>query len=86
LDVAKMPLIVQFNKRDLPGILSEEEILARWSGAAWPLFFASALEGPGVIQTFAAALAGVYQRLNNEFSLSGDHGLSEAAFVAAAGG
>ncbi len=84
-DVARLPLVVQFNKRDLADILSEDEIRARWSQAPWPLFFASALEGSGVIATFTALLGNIYDCLDDEFGLSADHGLSRAAFVAAAG-
>ncbi|MDB5770184.1 MAG: GTPase, partial [Burkholderia sp.] len=69
IDLSTLPLVVQFNKRDLADILSEQEILARWSAAPWPLFFASALEGAGVIQTFVALLDRVYDRLDNQYSL-----------------
>ena len=85
LDPATLPLIVQFNKRDLPDILTEEEINARWSLAKWPLFFASALEGSGVISTFAALLSATYDRLDSNFSLKENQGLSRDAFVTAAG-
>jgi mutual gliding-motility protein MglA len=86
LDLQHLPLVVQFNKRDLPDILSEEEIQARYAGAPWPLFFAAAIDGRGVRETFSALLHGVWQRYAAEFDLAGAHGLSEAGFVAAAGG
>lgn len=86
MDIATLPLVVQFNKRDLRGILSEEEILARWSAAPWPLHFASAMEGTGVLESFVSLLERVYDRLDTQFALAADHGLSRAAFVAAAGG
>lgn len=86
MDLASQPLVVQFNKRDLRDILSEQEIRDRWAAAPWPLFFASALEGSGVIDTFAALLDRVYDRLDARFSLESAHGLPRAAFVLAAGG
>ncbi len=86
LDLSTLPLIVQFNKRDLPDILSEEEIRGRWANASWPIHFASALEGPGVIETFTVLLDGIYDRLDEKFSVATNHGLSRAAFIAAAGG
>ncbi|MBI1892281.1 MAG: GTPase domain-containing protein [Burkholderiales bacterium] len=86
LDLATLPLVVQFNKRDLPDILTEEEIRARWSKAPWPLFFASALEGSGVRETFNSLLDRVYANLDHKFTLGGTHGLSRQAFVTAAGG
>jgi hypothetical protein len=86
IDLDTLPLVVQFNKRDLPDILSEQEINARWAEAPWPLYFASALEGSGVLDTFVALLERVYDRLDAQFSLAAAHGLSRAEFVAAAGG
>lgn len=85
MDVGTLPLVVQFNKRDMQGILSEAEIQERWSAAPWPLVFASALEGSGVLESFRTLLAKVYDHLDAEFSLGPAHGLSPQAFVAAAG-
>jgi hypothetical protein len=86
MDLATLPLVVQFNKRDMDGILSEDEIRARWSAAPWPLCFASALKGEGVIESFVALLARVYARLNDIFQLDTTHGMSADAFVGAVGG
>lgn len=84
LDFDKLPLVVQFNKRDLPDALPEAEIRQRWEAAPWPLVFASALRGTGVAETFTALLKQVYPRLNEEFGLYQRHELSEEAFVKAA--
>jgi mutual gliding-motility protein MglA len=81
LDFEKLPLVVQFNKRDLPNILSEEEVKARWQSAPWPLLFSSALDGSGVRETFAALLRLVYRALEPEFSFQEGHGLDEEAFL-----
>ncbi len=86
MDFKTLPLVVQFNKRDLPDILSEEEVRRRWVSAPWPLFFASALEGPGVLETFSSLLGGVYDSLDRQCSLASAHGLSRAAFIAAVKG
>lgn len=82
LDFDRLALVVQFNKRDLPSIVSEADILARWSSAPWPLTFATALNGPGVVDTFRKLLEAVYRRYADEYRLREEHGLSEAAFVA----
>ncbi len=86
IDLASLPLVVQFNKRDLPDILSEDEIRGRWSNAPWPLFFASALEGRGVLETFSALLDAVYVSLDRKFSLGLQHGLSAESFAKAVKG
>lgn len=86
LDLATLPLVVQFNKRDLSDILSEDEIQARWSSAPWPLTFASALEGRGVLETFNTLLGRVYANLDTQFALGATHGLTRQAFITAVGG
>lgn len=82
LDFDRLPLVVQFNKRDLANIVTEEEIRTRWSAAPWPLAFASALTGPGVLETFRELIGAVYRRFAGDFDLVDRHGLSEAAFIA----
>lgn len=86
LNFDRLPLAVQFNKRDLPQILSEDEIKERWHAAPWPLLFATALEGYGVRETFTALLRQVYRGLDPELGLLSRHGLDEDAFVLGAAG
>jgi len=86
LDFEKLPLVVQFNKRDLPEVLSEAEIVERWQAAPWPLQLASALTGQGVVETFSALLGEVYDRLDPEMDFSDLLGLSKTEFIAGATG
>jgi signal recognition particle receptor subunit beta len=86
IEAATFPLVVQYNKRDLPGILSEDEISERWRAAHWPVVLASALQGDGVRETLSILLRLVYARLDLEYALHASHGLSEQMFVSAAGG
>lgn len=86
LDFEHLPLVVQFNKRDLADVLSEEEILDRWRQAPWPILFSVALVGDGVAETFHALLQPVYAALDRQFRLRADHDVDQAAFVAALGG
>jgi signal recognition particle receptor subunit beta len=81
LDFDAMPLVVQFNKRDLPDILSEEEISERWQDAQWPLVFASALSGEGVGETFRQLLEPVYQHMNRKYQMDKNHGLDASGFI-----
>lgn len=81
LDFDTLPLVVQFNKRDLPNVLTEEEIRERWSAAPWPLVMASALSGAGVQETFVKLLEAVYPVLDRNFSLRETHGTDLATFV-----
>lgn len=81
LDFDAMPLVVQFNKRDLPDILEEGMIAERWQGAQWPLVYASALSGEGVGETFRRLLEPVYRHMDETYLLNINHGLDEASFV-----
>lgn len=85
IDVASFPLVVQYNKRDMADILTEDEIAERWSKAPWPVVLGSALQGMGVKDTFAALLRPVYERLDQQYALMAQHGLSQEAFVTASG-
>lgn len=81
LDIQQLPLVVQFNKRDLPSILSEQEILDRWQRAPWPVTFSSALTGEGVVETFRILLTDVYRTCDRLYRLRQAHGLELSDFV-----
>ena len=52
IDPNDTPLVVQFNKRDLPGVLPVEELQERLGFEGYPYTEASALKGNGVMETF----------------------------------
>lgn len=84
IDFDALPLVVQFNKRDMSNILTEEDIMARWSAAPWPIVFASALKGDGVIDTFEALLPAVYDGLEHTLGIAAKTGLERDRFVSLA--
>ncbi|QPK64295.1 GTPase domain-containing protein [Methylomonas sp. LL1] len=81
IDFDHLPLVVQFNKRDMANILSEDEVMDRWREAPWPVVFSAALDGRGVIETFNALLLQVYDNLNQEFDFQQTHKLSRDEFI-----
>lgn len=82
LDIDTLPMVVQFNKRDLPGVVAEEELQKRWAATPWsPLIMASALHGKGVIETFQTLLDRLYTDADNEFALAGRHKISRELFI-----
>ncbi len=81
LNFEKMPLVIQFNKRDLSNIVSEDELHQRWSKTPWPLHYASALNNEGVLETFEGLLNLVYKDLDEEFSLKTEHQLDQTQFI-----
>jgi signal recognition particle receptor subunit beta len=81
IDFEALPLVVQFNKQDLPGAVPPTEIRERWSAAPWPLTFASALRGEGVVDTFDRLLRATYRRHAESAELAAAHGVDEDSFV-----
>ncbi len=84
LDIETLPLVIQFNKRDLPDIYAEGEIRERWARMPWPLVFASALTGEGVRETFRMLMQQIYPALDRQFLLQAVHGMEHDVFVTAA--
>jgi signal recognition particle receptor subunit beta len=82
LDFERLPLVVQFNKCDLPSAVPEEEVRQCWSAAPWPLLFSVALNGQGIVPTFESLLRSVYRRFAEDYALQSTHGLDENTFVA----
>ncbi|MCG7200068.1 GTPase domain-containing protein [Marinobacter pelagius] len=82
LDIDTVPMVVQFNKRDLPNVVEETELQGRWAGTPWaPLSMASALKGEGVIETFRVLLDRLYTVIDSEFDLAGRHDIDRTTFI-----
>jgi signal recognition particle receptor subunit beta len=69
IDPAKIPLVIQFNKRDLPEIRSDEEIDALASKGREPVFKAVAIRGHGVLETLMGLATATWRRLEAEHHL-----------------
>ena len=52
LDIDTVPLVIQFNKRDLQSVIAEEEIMKTWGPTGIAVHLASALHGEGVLDLF----------------------------------
>jgi len=78
-------LVIQFNKRDLPGIRSDEEVRRIAAKGSEPVFTAIALEGVGVAETFTGLAASTWQKLEKRLELSRRFGVDEAEFLGAIG-
>ncbi len=68
-DYLSMPLVLQFNKRDLPDICSPEEMNAALNDHNVPTFESVAIDGTGVRETFKGICNAVIEKLNKNFSL-----------------
>lgn len=81
MDLLTLPLVVQFNKRDLPDITGEAEIRAKWAKTPLPVTFASALNRQGVTETFLLVLERTWRRAAGEFGLPDEGIPGSALFV-----
>jgi mutual gliding-motility protein MglA len=64
IDASQIPLVIQYNKRDLPNIVSVEELRAQLNPTQLPEFEAVAPEGIGVFDTLKAVSKLVLKSLN----------------------
>jgi signal recognition particle receptor subunit beta len=86
IDFDRLPLVIQYNKRDLPDIIKEEEVRRLWDNTGIPVAFGTALTGQGVLQTFRGILQKIYQSLDNHLLLNEELKISEADFMMVARG
>ena len=82
LDLEQVPLVVQFNKRDLDRIVAEEEIRRVWDPSGIPVFMSSALYGTGVLETFVHLADRTYAYVDSRYGLAENHGLDKQMFLA----
>jgi mutual gliding-motility protein MglA len=85
LDLGKLPLVIQFNKRDLPDIRTEAELGQLAERGKEPVYLAVATRGVGVIETFMGLLHLTWAQLDathqlaKKLSIDGDTLLTNAA-------
>ncbi len=65
-DISQIPLIIQYNKRDLNDVMSVEELDRLFNQPRRLSFSASAVTGDGVLQTLTACCKQVLQDLKNK--------------------
>lgn len=63
-DLASIPFVIQYNKRDMPDLLSVEELRAQLNPSGVPDFEAVAIEGIGVFETLRGVSKEVVKNLS----------------------
>lgn len=82
MDMERLPMVVQFNKRDIAGAVDERELQARWANTPWsPLCMASALNGLGVVDSFRRLLERLYPVVDGEYRLRETEGIDGESFI-----
>lgn len=69
-DIAQLPLVIQFNKRDLPDIRTDDELARIAVRGKEPVFRAIAKDGVGVVETFLGLLHLTWLTLDRNHDLS----------------
>jgi hypothetical protein len=69
-DIARMPLVIQFNKRDLADIRTDEELAQMALRGKEPVFRAIAKDGDGVVETLIGLLHLTWLTLDRTHNLS----------------
>ena len=79
--LSQVPMVIQFNKRDLPNVRSDAEIDDLARRGKEPVFKSCAMTGQGVLECFFGVLDRAWQRLEADHDLSQKLGLGPAAFL-----
>ena len=81
LDPDEIPIVIQFNKRDLPGVMTDEDIEKRRRQGKEPMVKAVAVQGKGVLETLYMAVKVTFRQLNARYEFERKFGLTEKEFL-----
>lgn len=81
LDVNEIPMVIQFNKRDLPDVRSDEEIAEVGRKGKEPVYKATAIKGEGVMETLEGILRLTWRSLNSKYGLEEKLQVTENEFI-----
>ena len=81
LSIERVPLVVQFNKRDIADIVPEDDVRRAWGPSGLPVFMASALKGWGVLETFHEILGLTFDAVNARYGLTARFGIEKEIFL-----
>ncbi len=69
IDIRHIPVVIQYNKRDLPNVFSIEQLEEELNFRNVPSYPASALMGEGVFHTLRSVAEGVLKRLASKLEM-----------------
>ncbi len=78
LDLSTLPLVIQFNKRDLPDVRSDAELEQMAKLGKEPVYKAIATRGVGVAETFLGLFDLIWAKLEREHGFAAKFGLDGA--------
>ncbi len=81
LDPAQVPVVIQFNKRDLPDTKADAELEESRKRGAEPIIGAVAIRGEGVLETLYEVLRAAYRSMEARAHLAKNIQLGEQEFL-----
>lgn len=78
----EIPIVIQFNKRDLPEVRTDAEIERLASRGKEPIFTAIAFRGEGVTETLLGLVDATYDSLEKKIGLGSKHGFPKDELLA----
>ncbi len=70
IDFETLPVVVQFNKRDLDNIKSVEEISQDWGASRFPTFLSVGTQGKGVFECFECLVRMAFDGLDERYNFN----------------
>ncbi len=81
IDPERVPIIIQFNKRDMEDVRTDEELAAIATQSREPIYKAVATRGYGVMQTLHGLIRETWSKLEEEHQLEKNFGVSSVRFM-----
>ncbi|MGB5704767.1 MAG: GTPase domain-containing protein [Polyangiales bacterium] len=81
IDPERIPIIIQFNKRDLDDVRTDEELAAIAKQSRETIYKAVATRGYGVMQTLTGLIRETWTKLDEEHGLEEKFGISPLRFM-----
>lgn len=81
MDLKSMPVVIQFNKRDMPNVRTEEELGRLAAQGNEPVYLAVATQGKGVVESFMGLLFLTWAHLNRQHDLARKFGFDSNQFL-----
>ena len=76
-----IPIVIQFNKMDLPGVLTAQEVAEYAGRGKEPILTASAIRREGVVETLQACLALLWSSLDAQHQFQRKLGITREEFM-----
>jgi signal recognition particle receptor subunit beta len=81
IDAEETPIVLQFNKRDLPDVRTDDELKELAAKSREPLFKAIAIRGEGVLESLFGLLGMTLERLDAQYDLQERFGVTPREVV-----